>query len=62
MARGGRPPKPPGERRSEVIRFRVTPEEADDLYRRARAERTTVAALVRACFRSPERTATADMR
>ena len=33
--RGGRPPLPPDERRSEVIAMRVTPQEADAAYQYA---------------------------
>lgn len=33
--RGGRPPKPPEERLSEILRFRATARETDRIYRKA---------------------------
>ena len=49
--RTGRPPKPPAERLSEVLNFRVTPQEADSVYRYAIRHGLPLNALLRRILR-----------
>ena len=44
--KGGRPPKPPAERRSETVRSRVPADVYDAICARAARERKSISALV----------------
>ena len=47
LTRRGRPPLPPAKRRSEVFSIRVTPGEADAIYRYAMRHGATLDAMLR---------------
>ena len=62
-ARRGRPPKPEGLRRTEVLRFRATPAEADALYQQAIRHDLDLGAYLRTVvFRGPESNSGSDPR